>query len=111
MYFTLKHVDPAHQGSTCGFLVYNTMSLTGAVAATMAPIGATLAAIGRGDGNSKLAKLAAVLPSIAGGASLLLMAAGALPLVVTALPALIIQPHIVIVQLLLLGVMTVAGTK
>ena len=40
IYFTLKHVDPAHQGSTCGFLVFNTMSLTGAVATTLAPIGA-----------------------------------------------------------------------
>ena len=59
----------------------------------------------------KLAKLAAVLPAIAGGASLLLMAAGALPLFVTALPSLIIQPHIVIVQLLLLGVLYFAVTE
>jgi len=113
IYFTLKHVDPAHQGSTCGFLVFNTMSLTGAVAATMAPIGATLAATARGlaEGNSKLAMLASVPPAIAGGASLLLMAAGALPLFVTALPCLIIQPHIVIVQLLLLGAMVFVGTN
>jgi hypothetical protein len=113
VYFTLKHVDPVHQGSTCGFLLFNTMALFGAVAATLAPIGAMLTATRRGidavrdeKGNTArlVATLALVLPSCACYGTVLLMVVGTVPLFMTAIPALVALLPITLVQAILFGI-------
>ena len=119
VYFVLKNVGDSRAGPLalghggCGFLLFNTIGLSGTVVAALAPIVATLIAISRGvlreneaikaeAGHSaerttlSMARNVQVLPLLAVIVTVLLMTVGTLGLVFITIPALIFLCHVTI---------------
>jgi hypothetical protein len=115
-YFTVRRVSDA-QNSTCGFLLFNTLTLYSSVTISFAQIASTLDRIKRGletngEGTpAAVAKGAGFLMVFITSIVMFPVLLGALAIVFTSIPALVGFIHVTLVQIIPAGLVVLAALK
>jgi hypothetical protein len=106
--------ESSGQGSTCGFLIFNTLGLSSTVAGTVISIAIICRESARGMDKhgaswaSKFGNNVMKFPAYVATVAIFFMICGAIPLFVTALPALIAFVHVTVIQSTFVAMVTYA---